>query len=359
MLIRKITIKKRNVSLCLFVIIFSIQYLLAQKKTGSFLQQHVKAGIAKMDITPDLPIWLSGYASREKPASGILHSLWAKALVIEGSHAEKVVIVTADVLGLSYEIIEDVRKQVEQKFHLKRSQLLFNSSHTHTGPVIWPCLDVVYELDPADQRRVSSYGHLLTDRLVNVIDSAMGHLSDALIYTGHGQADFAINRRNEIHPNGPVDHEVPVLSVTSMEGITKAVLFGYACHNTTIVDDYHLISGDYAGFAQIEIEKNNPGTIALFMTGCAGDQNPAPRGTLQNAMDHGKELADAVQNILRGNLKPVHAPIKTDYEKVELHFKPFELSKFQHDILSDNKYLQRRAKLMLQAYNKGDRKSVV
>jgi len=35
-----------------------------------------------------------------------------------------------------------------------------------------------------------------------VIGEALGNLAPAQLSTGHGSADFAINRRNAIHPDG-------------------------------------------------------------------------------------------------------------------------------------------------------------
>lgn len=336
-----------------FVYITMIDAANAQYAVGKPRDASLKIGVAKIDITPDTPIWLSGYASREKPSKGIVQPIRSRVLIIQENPSSRIVFITAEVLGLSTEIIDMVRKHAEQKYQLNRSQLFFNSSHTHTGPVIWPCLDVVYEFDAADQRRVSAYGQKLATRICDALDSAMADLSAGLLFAGHGQAGFAINRRGLINPNGPTDHDVPVLRVTDLGGNTKAILFGYACHNTTIVDDYHYISGDYSGFAQTELERNNPGAVALFITGCAGDQNPEPRGTLQLAVDHGKELAMAVQQVLKGTLKPVRAPIRTNYQEVELKFREVDISRYQKDIVGDNIYLQRRAKLMLQAYNKG------
>jgi predicted dehydrogenase len=219
--------------------------------------------------------------------------------------------------------------------------------------MIWPCVDVIYDLSPADQRQVSGYDQQLTSNLSKVIDSAVADLSPASLFSGHGQVDFAINRRNAIHPDGPVDHDVPVLKVAGPDGRVKAVLFGYACHNTTMVEDNYLINGDYAGFAQLEIEKNNPGATALFLMGCGGDQNPAPRGTLRFASEHGQSLASEVQRVLGGEMHPVRAPIRTSYTRISLAFRPFDLKMYQKDITGTDKYLQRRAKLMLEAYNKG------
>src|SRR5688572_410894 len=39
-----------------------------------------KAGVATVVITPDGPMWMAGYAARDKPAEGKLHDLKAKAL---------------------------------------------------------------------------------------------------------------------------------------------------------------------------------------------------------------------------------------------------------------------------------------
>ena len=91
----------------------------------------------------------------------------------------------------------------------------------------------------------------------------------------------------------------------------------------------------------------------MFFTGCAADQNPQPRGTIEYAEQHGKSLSVAVQKALSGDLHQVRPPIRTDYTIVDLEFRPFDLGSYQKDMLSFDKYVQRRAKLILEAYNKG------
>jgi len=314
---------------------------------------NIRAGAAKISITPTLPAWLNGYASREQPANGVLTDIWAKALVLEDAPGSRVVIVTVDLLGLSHDVVTEVARQADSLYGVKRSQLLLNSSHTHSAPVVWPCLDVIYNLGPEDQAKVSMYVQELTVKLVKVIGMAMGNLSQAKLYTGHGSADFAINRRNDVHPNGPVDHDVPVLKVVSGEDKPLAIVFGYACHNTTLVDDNLLVNGDYAGFAQIELEKAYPGAQAMFLMGCAGDQNPSPRGTVALAMQHGKSLADAVVKVLSGEMHVVRSPIRTAYTRTELPFPAFDAAQYRQEIVSKDKFLQRRARLMLDLYNRG------
>jgi hypothetical protein len=60
-----------------------------------------KVGVARKAITPETPIWLSGYAARTKPSTEVLHDLWAKALVIEDEKNNRIIIVTMDIIGLS------------------------------------------------------------------------------------------------------------------------------------------------------------------------------------------------------------------------------------------------------------------
>lgn len=334
-----------------WIIAFGLLLNLAPAHAGD--SPSLRAGVARVNITPDLPFWLTGYASRTAPAKEILHPLWAKVLVLEQHKDNRIIFVTVDVLGLSREIVEDVFTAVNNKFGIQRSQLLINSSHTHAGPMIWPCLDVIYDFDEADQARIATYTQRLTRQIIGAIEEAMGGLFPAKVFTGKGNAGFAINRRDALFPRGAVDHDVPVLKVESEDQSIKAVLFGYACHNTTLVDNNNLISGDYAGVAQTKIEAAYPGVTALFLMGCAGDQNPYPRGTAALAEQHGAELANAVGKVLKEAMKPVRAPIRTGFQQVSLRFRPVDRSVFQQDIRSSDKFLQRRAKLMLEAYNKG------
>jgi len=318
-----------------------------------------KVGIGSKVITPQLPFWMTGFGARTKPSTEVLHDIWAKALVFEENPSNRVVIVTTDLLGLSHEVSVAVADRVTKKYGIKRSQLLLNSSHTHSGPVVWPALSVIFDLNLEDQQSAARFTRKLTDDIVEVIDSAITHLAPMQVWSGHGSVGFAMNRReptpkgiiNGKCPDGPVDHDVPVLKISTPDGVLKAVLFGYACHNTTL--NNYQINGDYAGFAQIELQKAYPGATAMFFMGCGADQNPQPRGTVELAIQHGKSLADEVQKVLSGNLHPVYPPIRTDFAIVDLDFLPFDLELYQKDMLSTDKYVQRRAKLMLEAYNKG------
>ena len=81
-------------------------------------------------------------------------------------------------------------------------------------------------------------------------------------------------------------------AVKWLDGKTVAVLFGYACHPTTL--SFTKWCGDYPGFAQLALEKAHPGAAAMFVNTCGGDQNPLPRRMVELAKEYGKQLATAV-----------------------------------------------------------------
>ena len=110
----------------------------------------VRAGVARVDITPQGPIWMSGYASRNHPSEGVRQHLWARALAIEAPPGGRVVIVTTDLVGLPAEVSGEVAERARRQFGIERSRLLLNSSHTHTGPVVWPALSTMFDGSPAD-----------------------------------------------------------------------------------------------------------------------------------------------------------------------------------------------------------------
>ncbi|MGH9631876.1 MAG: neutral/alkaline non-lysosomal ceramidase N-terminal domain-containing protein [Bryobacteraceae bacterium] len=318
-----------------------------------------KAGVARIDITPKEPIWMSGYASRKQPSQGVAQRLWAKALAIEDNKGGRVVIVTTDLIGLPGVLSDVVAARAMKQFGLDRSGLLLNSSHTHTGPVVRPNLITMYDLDERQERAVREYSQDLTDKLVGVIGAALGKLAPAEISYGQGETDFAMNRREftpkgvriGVNPKGPMDHTVPVVRISKPDGTLHAVLFGYACHNTTLTGDFYELSGDYAGFAQSEVEGAHPGATALFLMLCGGDQNPHPRGTLDLARKHGSALAAEVDRVLKGKLDRVRGPVRGALQMTQLAFAPHTREQFEKLKDDPNPAKARLAEAMLKAYD--------
>jgi hypothetical protein len=316
-----------------------------------------RAGVSRLNITPDSSLWLSGYASRDKPAEGKMTELWAKAIALEDSSRGRLVIITTDLIGLPGSLTDEISVRVAKKHGLDRSRLVFNSSHTHSGPVIRANLTSMYSLTPQQDEAIRNYTRALAGNLFELISKALLDLEPASLRYGESTAAFAINRREPapggiklgVNLDGPVDHSVPVIEVRAGAKL-KAVLFGYTCHNTTLGGQY-LYSGDYAGFAQAEIEQRHPGASALFILLCGGDQNPNPRGAEAHARQHGASLADAVDRALAGKLDPLRGKFKSAYSTAQLRFGPHTRETFEAEANDSNIYRARRARDLLAAYD--------
>jgi hypothetical protein len=267
-----------------------------------------KAGTARAKITPDEPLWMAGYAARDRPAEGTLHDIWIKVLALEDAEGRRAVVITSDVCGFSKISWETICDALKGRFGLDRSRVMLTCSHTHTGPALRECLRDYYPMSDEQRARNNRYTLELEETIAQKVGEALGKMTPAALFAAQGTTDFAVNRRNNresevpdlrergVALKGPVDHDVPVLVVRTPEGALRAAVFSYACHTTTL--SLNQWSGDYAGFAQIALEKNHPGMQAMFHVGCGADQNPMPRRKVEFCQKYGEMLAAAVEEVL-------------------------------------------------------------
>ncbi|MCC7474405.1 MAG: neutral/alkaline non-lysosomal ceramidase N-terminal domain-containing protein [Pirellulales bacterium] len=288
-----------------------------------------RAGVARVDITPPVPIWLSGYISRTKPATSVNDRLWAKALVLEDEHGTRVVLITMDLIGVTRKLSDTVCEQIGKQHHVPRRAIALSASHTHSGPVLRENLVPMFGLNAEEAKVVAEYNRNLEGLLVKVAREAFDTLQPARLTWGVGQATFAINRRNNNEKEittqtdkdqlrGPVDHEVPVLHVATADGTTRAIVAGYACHATVL--NGGSVSADWPGAAQAEMERRHAGSVAMFVAGCGGDQNPLPRRELELVKEYGSQFAEAVDRALGGSMRKLEPQLTATYEEIDLPF---------------------------------------
>lgn len=306
----------------LIILLFNANSVLGQQDVS----KGWRAGVARAIITPEEPMWMAGYASRDHVSEGTLVDLWAKVLAIEDTKGEKVVLVTTDLLGIPRKMSDRIRNQIAIRYGLTRSQIILSSSHTHTGPVLMDALFDIYPLDEKQTEAIRNYSNNLEKKIVGLTGDAIRSMVPAQLSSQNGVTRFQVNRRNNSETTlsnqtsliGPNDYSVPVLKVTDASGNLLAVVFGYACHATVL--SFYQFSGDYPGFAQIELEKMHPGITAMFFQGAGADQNPLPRRTVPLAQQYGRELAAAVDRILNEETKILEPFISTAYSEVNLTF---------------------------------------
>lgn len=283
-----------------------------------------KAGVARVVITPKQGMWMAGFGNRTRPAEGTRQELWAKALALEDAAGNRAVLVTTDLLGIPKGMSDQIRQRLQNKFKLAKAQVLLNSSHTHSAPVLAQALSDIYPLDEAERKKIKQYSARLEDQLVELVGKALKDMEPAGLYARNGVTRFQVNRRNnreatllqQTELQGPNDYAVPVIKVVDAQGKLKAIAFGYSCH-PTVLNDYQW-SGDYPGYAQQELEQTHPGATALFFQSAGADQNPLPRGSVPLARQYGRELAVAVNRVLEEEMRPLPAAVKTAYTEIAL-----------------------------------------
>jgi len=315
-----------------------------------------KVGISKTNITPVGELWMAGYAARDKPTAEKRHDLWVKAMAVEDENGQLGVFVSMDVVGIPKYLLHKVYDKVSRTYGITKDQLLINGSHTHTGPQLYDPFRPKYseKLKGELFDNVIQYSEKLVNDIVSTIGVAINSMESARIYSGQGMARIQVNRRNNVESqimtatqlNGPNDFSVPVLKVENTKGKTIGILFSYACH-ATVLNDYKW-SGDYPGFAQIELERMYPGATAMFFQGCGGDQNPLPRRTAALAKQYGHTLALAVEGAMFGDLRELSPLLISKYKEIDLKLGELPTKEELHEIeKSGAQHMQFWARLQL------------
>ena len=320
-------------------------------------------GLAMVKITPDKPVPMAGYASRTKPFEKVEQDIYAKALALEDLQGRRAVLVTTDLIGISSAVAEPVCLRIQEKTKLARSRILLSSSHTHSAPTLRLEERADPGLTPDDARNIVAYTRNLQDKLVEVATQALSRLEPAQLSLGLGVAHVAMNRREFTprgvilgeNPRGLVDRSVPLLRIDSLEGRLRAVLFGYACHNTTLTQTNFSLCGDYAGFAQAYIQEQHPGALAMFMIGCGGDANPYPRGTMNHAREHGAALGKEVCRVLDASLRRVGGPLTCVFDQASLPLQQFSRAELDKMATTGPSWQTGNAKALLAKLERGEK----
>ncbi|MCP4944265.1 MAG: hypothetical protein GY924_20105 [Planctomycetaceae bacterium] len=324
-------------------------------------QDHWLAGTGRSAITPKEPLMMAGYASRTTPAKQKNMDLWAKVLFLEDRDGSRGVLISLDLVGIGRALSQRVCQRLKDSFGMERDQIAIFTSHTHSGPVVGQNLAPMHFMlaDPVQQKRIRAYADRLVDEIESAVGMAIKESRPSRIQWGSGQSTFAVNRReNKPYDTvdekramgtlvGPVDHDVPVLSVRDLSGKLFAIMFGYACHATTLASAQW--DGDYPGYAQADLEKSYPGCTAMFWAGCGADQNPLPRRKLELAQKYGAELASAVKDVIASPMTVVEPELGSKYVETALEMQGVpDQKQLDQTVKSTNRYEASRAK-MLQA----------
>lgn len=309
-----------------------ISFLLTLTQCTTKDNEPVEIGVSRMDITPEYPVRLTGYGDRRNVFDSVEQKLWAKALVLDQKGKQPMVWVTLDLVGFPGFMADDLFAMLTKKIGITdRAQLVVSATHTHNGPETGVLLNIFGETLPPNQLDdVKQYRDNLLFKLELLVLDAYASKAAGKLSWGIGNATFAMNRRVIENgkwidfgetPDGPVDHDLPVLRATDNQGKLVALLVNYACHGTTLVPEHNFIHGDWMGSTQEMLEKKYPGVTAMVALGCAGDANPSPRGEFRYVAQHAEMITERIDKMQASNkFTELNAIPSAKYKSVELAF---------------------------------------
>ena len=282
---------------------------------------------------------------------------------MEDSTGSRFAIITTDLIGIYADLAAEIYQGIEDETSIQQKNILLTWSHTHSGPRLSRDRETLTKMADSESRNTADYTNRLIKSVVHVVELASRSLQPAELSWGQGFAPFVMNRRQRTengirlnpNPSGHVDRSLPCLKVRGQDGTLIAALFQVACHNTTLTPKSYALCGDFAGFAQIEVEDMYPGPNAMFMTGCAGNANPYPRGTLEIAAQHGSAVAAEVYRLLESDLSLVRGPLESVRSDASLTLqKPRSISELESIANSGPNWLKGNARVMLDTLRAGN-----
>ncbi len=231
----------------------------------------VQIGIARTDITPKKPVWLTGYGNRNRKSEGMYQPLIAGAISVRGD-ADEALIITADLIGYSPAYSAAAKMNIAQATGLAPRQIVLTATHTHCAPFFSP-----WAMPGAIEH---AYARWLHEQLVHIAVAARASAVEGNIAFSRGTSTFGVSRRLPDgkggilfapNPKGPIDRALDTLWFTDSDEQPLGSLTVYGCHPTSIGG--HLVGGDYPGFLCRALEEET-GAPAFFTTGCAGNIRP-------------------------------------------------------------------------------------
>lgn len=260
---------------------------------------HLRAGTARIDVTPPVGTAMGGYASRDHGAEGIHDPLFAKALALSDGETT-LLLITCDIISFNYRFIDPLLQRIEESTGVPTSHILVSNSHTHSGPLTWGVL--------GEERVDDQYMEVLSEKLHSIARMATEQMRPATVGFARRDVRVGYNRRAMAHEEpllgvplrGPLAPYVDVMAVRDEDGAFMAAWFCHAAHAVVLGGDNYLISADYPGPAQAAVEMIHPGCTAMFAQGCCGDINAVRGrpGTFEEVRSHGHKLAGAVISAL-------------------------------------------------------------
>ena len=320
-------------SLRIAIAMLSVSYVFSQNPT-------MKAGIARIDITPTENLYMGGYdeSCRSGPSLGHHGNIFIRSLVLE-DHSTPIVFIEIDVVSLQRSLYDSIRNLVSVKTGIPFDNILLGCTHNHAAPY------------PGPDNSKTEWFKNFPNNIIKSVQAAISDLEPVKMGGGRGSSNIAMNRRQRMtdtlsyltfdennssqsygkyktdnpvliremegvvrlgaNPGGPIDSEVGIIRFDKLSGQPKAIFINYSCHGTSLGGRNNLVCPEWNGHMLDYVENQFPGVVGIFAQGAAGDINPRIVGGLDGTIDNPDKTTELGNEIGREVVRVVKE-IKTD-----------------------------------------------
>lgn len=282
-----------------------------------------RAASVKVDITPDKPQWLHGYAPRK--SEGVHDRIYHRIVAVDDGRTT-FILVSTDVCTITPSFYHEMCKKLERETGIRSEQIWWAATHTHSAPHVGPQdMGQLFANTLGDRFSIDhdpAHWDFVVRRLIEGVKQARERLEPARLGIGVGEAFANINRRARSadgrivlgeNPDGPVDRQLGLIRLERPDGSIIALVVNYAIHGTVLGGKNTLISGDVSGSMARYVESRIDAPM-LFINGAEG--NIAPLYSLGSDFDH--PHWDTLNKLLGDKILAINQAISATTDGVQL-----------------------------------------
>ncbi len=259
----------------------------------------LKIGTAVADITPALPVALSGQFYL-RIAKTVETPLTANVIALESRDGNRsldaAIMVSCDLVGIPTGTLKMLRDEVHKQVpELDVRKIFLNAIHTHTAPVLENDLEFTfkYPIPKKGVLQVEDYNIFFVQRVTEAIVKAWKNRRLGSVSWGLSHAAVAYNRRavyadgsakmygntklpEFLNLEGMEDHDVNILFFWDKSGKLIAMTIDVPCPAQE-VENRSAVNADYWHPVREKLRQRfGPDLCVLGWIGAAGDQSPRP-----------------------------------------------------------------------------------
>ena len=311
----------------LAVIAFAVTSASASPGDDTANGKTFRAGVAVVDITPvKLPVISSG-SFLTRSGSVIHDRLFARGLALDDGQT-RLVFVVADTLFVPRDLCDEVKEAASKKTGIPTENMMISATHSHSAGSLVGCLGTDADVDYVNQVRPQlaeciekAVANLQPARIgwSSIVDEEDTHCRvfirrpDSIGVDPFGEKTIRVmmhpgyQNPQYIGPSGPVDNELSVLSVRSLDGEPFGILANYSMHyfgSGAVSADYF---GDFVRIISEKIAAGDDSFVAMISNGTSGDL-------------HWMDYTKPRRNIARAEYaESVAAAAMRAYEQIKYH----------------------------------------